>query len=63
MSKPLSKVSDSERESVVNRRLAQSVKGLGYWAAHDYRAKHGGKAKLESVLQVLRASKHSQNNG
>jgi hypothetical protein len=41
MSKSLRSYPLSERGKVIARRLAQSIKGLGYWAAKDAEKKVG----------------------
>ena len=35
MSKSIRSYPKSERAKVIQRRLGNSIKGLGYWAAHD----------------------------
>lgn len=39
MSRAISSYPKQERNHVITRRLAQKVKGLGYWAAFDARKK------------------------
>ena len=49
MTASLASVRKSERDVVIERRLSSSVKGLGYWAAHD--------AKYAKIRKAILAPK------
>jgi hypothetical protein len=50
MSKSIRSYPQSERRSVITRRIERKTSGLGYWAAVDAQ-KHQGQVKKVSVVE------------
>lgn len=51
MSRSLRSYPQEFRESVIERRLKENTKGLGYWAAVDAQNKRKRKKKIDGTLQ------------
>jgi len=56
MSKSIRSYPQSERRSVVTRRIDHKTGGLGYWAAVDAQ-KHQGQVKKVEVVEDLQLTK------